>query len=29
VPKFREVFDYVTDKISPQAQVASGAVGVS
>lgn len=29
VPDFRDVFDYVTDKISPQAKVASGAVGVS
>ncbi|NJM97923.1 MAG: PH domain-containing protein [Phormidesmis sp. RL_2_1] len=29
VPKFREVFDYVTDKISPQAKVASGAVGAA
>ncbi|PZO58634.1 MAG: ribonuclease P [Phormidesmis priestleyi] len=29
VPKFREVFDYMSDKISPQAKVASGAVGVS
>ncbi|MGB3767217.1 MAG: PH domain-containing protein [Phormidesmis sp.] len=27
VPKFRELFDFVTDKLSPQAQVASGAVG--
>ena len=27
VPKFRDVFDYVTDKISPQAKVASGAIG--
>ena len=27
VPKFRELFDFVTDKISPQAKVASGAVG--
>lgn len=29
VPNFRDVFEYVTDKISPQAKVASGAVGVS
>ena len=29
VPKFREMFDYITGKISPQAKVASGAIGVS
>ena len=29
VPNFRDVFDYVTDKLSPQAQVASGAVGAA
>lgn len=29
VPNFRDIYDYMTDKISPQAQVASGAVGVS
>lgn len=28
VPKFRDIFDYITDKISPQAKVASGAIGV-
>lgn len=27
VPKFRELFDFVTDKISPKAKIASGAVG--
>ncbi len=27
VPKFRELFDFVTGKISPQAKVASGAAG--
>ncbi len=27
VPKFRDIFDYITDKISPQAKVASGAIG--
>ena len=29
VPNFRDVFDYVTDKVSPQAKVASGAAGVA
>ena len=29
VPNFRDVFDYVTDKISPKAKVASGAVGAA
>ena len=29
VPKFRELYDFVTDKISPKAQVASGAVGAA
>ena len=29
VPNFRDVYDYVTRKISPSAKVASGAVGVS
>jgi Bacterial PH domain len=27
VPKFRDVFDYINQKMSPQAQKASGAVG--
>jgi hypothetical protein len=27
MPRFREVYDYVTDKITPQAKVASGAIG--
>ena len=27
VPNFRDVYDYVVDKISPNAKVASGAVG--
>lgn len=29
VPNFRDVYDYITDKISPNAKVASGAVGAS
>lgn len=29
VPNFRDLFDYITDKISPQAKVASGAVGAA
>ena len=29
LPNFRDMFDYVTDKISPQAKVASGAVGAA
>lgn len=29
VPKFRETYDFITDKISPKAQVASGAVGAA
>lgn len=29
VPKFRELYDFVTDKISPKAKVASGAVGAA
>ncbi|MEM6867717.1 MAG: PH domain-containing protein [Cyanobacteria bacterium P01_C01_bin.121] len=29
VPNFRDVFDYVTDKLSPKAKVASGAVGAA
>jgi hypothetical protein len=27
VPKFREVYDYINEKISPQAQAVSGALG--
>lgn len=27
VPKFREVYDYINDKLSPQARKASGSVG--
>ncbi len=27
VPKFREVYDYINEKISPQAQAISGALG--
>ncbi|MBE9060238.1 PH domain-containing protein [cf. Phormidesmis sp. LEGE 11477] len=29
VPKFRELYEFVTDKISPKAKVASGAVGTA
>lgn len=29
VPNFRDIYDYVLDKISPNAKVASGAVGVA
>jgi len=29
VPKFREVYDYINDKLSNKAQQASGAVGVN
>jgi len=29
VPNFRDVYDYVTDKISPGAKVSSGTVGVA
>ncbi|MEY3297200.1 MAG: hypothetical protein RLZZ597_460 [Cyanobacteriota bacterium] len=29
MPRFREVYDYINEKISPQAQVASGSVGKS
>lgn len=29
VPNFRDVYDYVVDKISPNAKVASGAVGAA
>jgi len=29
VPNFRDVYDYITDKISPSAKVASGAVGTA
>ncbi|EDX85990.1 hypothetical protein S7335_3693 [Synechococcus sp. PCC 7335] len=29
VPKFRELYDFVTSKISPSAKVASGAVGTA
>lgn len=27
VPRFREVYDYINEKISPRAQAASGAIG--
>ena len=27
LPKFREIYDYINDKISPSAKVASGAIG--
>ncbi len=27
IPKFRDLFDYINDKISPKAQAASGAIG--
>lgn len=27
VPKFRDLYDFITDKLSPNAKVASGAVG--
>ena len=29
VPNFRDTYDFITDKISPKAQVASGAVGAA
>ena len=29
VPNFRDVYDYITDKVSPSAKVASGAVGAA
>lgn len=29
VPKFREVYEYINDKISPSAKVVSGAIGQS
>jgi hypothetical protein len=29
LPKFREIYDYINDKISPSAKVASGAIGQS
>lgn len=29
VPKFREVYDYISERISPQAQQVSGAIGQS
>jgi hypothetical protein len=27
MPRFREVYDYINEKISPQAQAVSGSVG--